>query len=460
MNYRRRVTLQTAATVALVVLVLAGLTRQQAQSALIATVDDDLRALATAAQYAPRTAPRPGRGPGADHRVPSFPELRGLRRGDGAGRFGVVTGVTQLVRADGTLLASTATPPLPITAEAREVAAGATDEHLGTVVVEDTRLRVLTRHLDVDVALQVARPLSEADQTLSTLTRRLSVAAAIGVLLAALLGWVLAGRVTGPVRQLTELAESVSHTQDLTRRLDLPGDDELARLAAAFDHMLSSLQESRRAQRQLIADASHELRTPLTSLRTNIDLLRSGLTLPAPDHDRLLADLDSQLAAFARLVEGLVELARGDQPPVTPERLDLAEVTVEVVSEVRRDHPTARITVSAHACPVVGDRMRLARAVRNLVDNAVVHGGGEVEVEVGSAGLTVRDHGDGLDPSLLPRVFDRFTRGPDTGDRPGSGLGLAIVRQVAESHGGSIEAVDSPGAGATFRLLLPPAVTD
>lgn len=460
MSYRRRVTLQTAVAVAVVVLVLAGLARQQAQAALIATVDDDLRALATAAQQAAPAGPRPGRGPGADHGVLGFPELRALRRGEGAGRFGAVTGVTQLVQADGTLLASTATPPLPITPEARRVAAAAADEHLGTLVVDGTRLRVLTRHLDADLALQLARPLAEADQTLAALTRRLAAAATAGVLVAALLGFVLAGRVTGPVRQLTELAESVSQTQDLSRRLELPGDDELARLAAAFDHMLTSLQEARGAQRQLIADASHELRTPLTSLRTNIDLLRSGLTLPAADHDRLLADLDGQLAAFARLVEGLVELARGGQPPPSPERLDLAEVAAEVVTEVRRDHPAARISLGAHARPVVGDRTRVARAVRNLLDNAVVHGGGEIEVEVGAAGLTVRDHGDGLDPSLGPRAFDRFTRGPDTGDRPGSGLGLAIVRQVAESHGGCVEASDAPGGGTVVHLRLPPADAD
>ena len=459
MSYRRRVTLQAAVAVALVVLVLAGLARQQAQAALLATVDDDLRTLATAAQQAAPVGPRPGRGPGAQDGVPGFPELRALRRGDAAGRFGAVTGVTQLVQADGTLLASTATPPLPISPEARQVAAGVADEHLATLVVEDTRLRVLTSPLDPDLALQLARPLAEVEQALASLTRRLAAAASAGVVLAALLGWVLAGRVTGPVRQLTKLAESVSDTQDLSRRLDLPGDDELARLAAAFDRMLASLAQARHAQRQLVADASHELRTPLTSLRTNIDLLRSGLPLPPDDHDRLLADLDGQLGAFSRLVEGLVELARGDQPPATPDHLDLAEISAEVITEVRRDHPTARITLRAQACPVVGDRTRLARAVRNLVDNAVVHGGGEVEVEVVAPGLTVRDHGDGLDPTLLPRLFERFTRGPDTGDRPGSGLGLAIVWQVAQTHAGSIEASNAPGGGAVFRLRLPAATT-
>lgn len=461
MSYRRQVALQTAVAVALVVLLLALLARQLTEAALIATVDDDLRVLANAAQQAAPAGPRPGRGPaGGPPGIAGFPELRALRRGAADGRFGEVTGVTQLLGADGRVLSSTATPALPVSPEARQVVDGAADEDLATLVVNGTRLRVLTRSLDVDLAVQLARPLTEADQTLTALTRRLTVAAAAGVVLAALLGWVLAGRVTGPVRELTELAESVSRTRDLSARLDLPGDDELARLADAFDRMLASLEQARGAQRQLIADASHELRTPLTSLRTNIDLLRSGVQLPAPDHDRLLADLGAQLQAFGGLVDGLVELARGEQPPASPEHLDLAELTAEVVAELRRDHPTASIHLQAHPCPVVGDRTRLARAVRNLVANALIHGGGEVEVEVGAGTVRVRDHGPGLEPALIPRLFDRFTRGADAGDRPGSGLGLAIVRQAAESHGGSVEAGNAPGGGAVFHLRLPPNDVD
>jgi len=262
-----------------------------------------------------------------------------------------------------------------------------------------------------------------------------------------------------PVGALTAAAEHVARTQQLDTRIAPEGDDELARLGRAFDHMLLRLEEARAAQTQLIADASHELRTPLTSLRTNIELLRSGAPLGAEDHARLLADLDEQLTEFGHLVDGLVELARGDQAPTRPAPIHLDVLVEDVVAAARRDHPAARIVVAAAPAVVAGEERRLARAVRAVVDNAVVHGGGDVEVTVasgpGEARITVRDHGPGIDPAERGLVLERFYRSASARSRPGSGLGLAITEQAVRTHGGGIELHETPGGGTTVVLRLP-----
>ena len=118
-----------------------------------------------------------------------------------------------------------------------------------------------------------------------------------------------------PVQRLTRTAEEVSETRDLSRRIDASGNDELSRLAATFNTMLGALEDSARAQRQLVSDASHELRTPLTSLRTNIEVLARDEALPPGDREQLLRDVTEQLTEMTALIAELVELARGDQTP-------------------------------------------------------------------------------------------------------------------------------------------------
>lgn len=465
LSYRTRVALLTTTAVAVVVLVVITIARVQAATAVLATIDADLRELARVGAETEPGQRGPGatggRGPGAGpHRdLLGVPELRRLLRGDAA--LAGAGGITQLLAADGSVLATNPGPPLPVTPGASAVARGEVAVDLTTVVLSGTRVRVLTRPLGDGLTLQVGRPLTEADATLAALTLRLGLAAAFGVVLAGIVGWVVAGRITDPVRRLTGLAEEVSRTQDLSRRLDHAGDDELGRLAAAFDRMLASLEAARRAQDQLIADASHELRTPLTSLRTNVDLLRSGVPLPAADHARLLADLETQLIAFGALIEGLLELARGEGPLPTPGPVDLARLTRAICDQVGRDHPDARIHLDVQPALVSGDETRLGRAVRNLVTNAVVHGRDEVRVGLvtddQAAVLSVRDHGPGIAPADLPRVLDRFFRAADASARPGCGLGLAIVRQVAETHGGRIAVTNEPDGGVRAVLRLPRA---
>ena len=224
-----------------------------------------------------------------------------------------------------------------------------------------------------------------------------------------------------------------------------------------------ALDQSVRAQRQLVADASHELRTPITSLRTNIEvLLEQGDQLTGEDRRRLLADVVEQTEELSTLIGDVIELARGDLPITSAEDVRLDRVVDESLIRARRDFPHVRYESSLEPVLVEGIPERLHRAVNNLLDNAAHHSpqDGVIEVVVNREGVLVRDHGGGIDEADLPYVFDRFFRGANSRHRQGSGLGLAIVRQVATQHGGSIEAANAPDGGAVFTLRLPTVTSD
>jgi two-component system sensor histidine kinase MprB len=203
-----------------------------------------------------------------------------------------------------------------------------------------------------------------------------------------------------------------------------------------------------------VADASHELRTPVTALRTNVELLEEGALGPA-DRAAVLADLRGQAEELGALVADIIELARGAEPVSAREEIRLDELVREAVSRARAYAPATRFTLHAEPVTVEGVPDRLGRAVNNLLDNAVQHGAGAVEVVVDAHGVAVRDGGPGFLDEDLPYVFDRFYRSTATRGRPGTGLGLAIVRQVADTHGGSVEARNALGGGAELRLRLP-----
>jgi two-component system sensor histidine kinase MprB len=304
----------------------------------------------------------------------------------------------------------------------------------------------------------VARPLTEVDDALAALRLRLGIVALAGIALAVLLARLATQHAARPVARLTEAAEHVARTRDLSLRIEGSGGDELARLATSFTTMLEALDDSRRAQRRLVADASHELRTPLTSLRTNLEVLGTARVLPAGDRDRLRRDLVGQLEELTELVGDLVELAREDEPcdePLEAVRLDaLVAGAVECAS---RHAPAVSFSAELEPTLVTGARQRLDRAVANLLDNAGKWSppGGAVEVRLRGGELTVRDHGPGIAAGDLPHVFDRFYRATAARGRAGSGLGLAIVRAVAERHGGVVTAEPAPGGGALLRLALP-----
>jgi two-component system sensor histidine kinase MprB len=220
--------------------------------------------------------------------------------------------------------------------------------------------------------------------------------------------------------------------------------------------MLGALEESTRAQRQLVADASHELRTPLTSVRTNIEVLAGDRTLPPEERRRLLSDVVEQLGEMTTLISELIELARAEQQWVEPEDVRLDLLVAEVVERARRNRPEVTYAVELEPTTVQGVPATIERAVGNLLDNAAKWSpsGEVVEVELRGGVLVVRDHGPGISDEDLPYVFDRFYRAREARGMPGSGLGLAIVRQVAESHGGEVVAEQAEGGGTRMVLRL------
>ena len=313
-------------------------------------------------------------------------------------------------------------------------------------------------------AVQLARPLGPVDHVLSKLRLILLGLCAGGIALAAALGRIAARRVLAPLAEVTRTAEHIGETDDLSSRLAVHADDEVGQLARRFNWMLerlqgsrSALDESARAQRQLVADASHELRTPVTSLRTNIEVLLESPNITEDERRRLLNDVVEQSEELSALVGDLIELARGDEPAGTPEEVRLDRVVAESIERGRRNTPDVGFAAALAPVVVAGVPERLGRAVNNLIDNAARYSppGSTVEVVVDGDGVRVRDHGPGIPPEDLAHVFDRFFRGQNSGGRQGSGLGLAIVRQVAEQHGGSVQVANAPDGGADFHLLLP-----
>ena len=336
------------------------------------------------------------------------------------------------------------------------VASGSADSYFQDLTVRGTHLRVLTQEVGPGIAVQVARPLEEVDLVLGRLAFFLVVLALCGIAVAAMLGGAVARGALAPVRSLTRTAEHVTTTSDLTKRIAVEGDDELARLAASFNSMLEALEVSIGKQRQLVADASHELRTPLTSIRTNIEVLQRSEELPAEEERRLLADIVAQVEELTVLIGDLVELSRGTEPPAHVEDIRLDLIVKEAVDRAQRHAPGVPFQLDLRESVVRGVPARVERAVANLLDNAVKWNpdGKPVEVAVDDGEVTVRDHGPGISKQDLPYIFDRFYRSAAARGRPGSGLGLAIVRQVAESHGGEVAVEDAEDGGARFRLRL------
>jgi two-component system sensor histidine kinase MprB len=322
--------------------------------------------------------------------------------------------------------------------------------------LQKQNLRLYTDFLPPTCAIQVARPTTSVTRPLNRIAKYLIVMGLGGIGLAAVLGWAIAGTALRPVRQMTATSEYVARTRDLSRRIEMRGRDELARLAKSFNTMLEALDFSLRSQRQLVADASHELRTPLTTAKTNVEVLRRT-TLPKEEQEAILHDVSQQIDELTVLVTDIVDLARGVEPNLEVEDVRLDLLVEQTVARARRLSPQNDFRLDLEPCLVRGVPSRLERAVANLLDNACKWSPLDkpIEVKVSRGTVSVRDHGQGIADADLPLVFDRFYRAAAARALPGSGLGLAIVRQVAESHNGSVSVERPSDGGALLRIELP-----
>lgn len=340
-----------------------------------------------------------------------------------------------------------------------KVAAGHSDNSTRTIEAGSTRYRVVTVPAGDGRALVLAQSLEPQDRVLSKLGLVMLLLGGAGVIAAGLAGWGVARNGLRPVRRLTLVAEDIARTEDL-RPIEIEGNDEVARLATAFNQMLAALSASRDRQRQLVADAGHELRTPLTSLRTNLDLLLqsdSAGGLAPEQRAELLDDVGAQIEELTTLIGDLVELAREEPVNHVVEPVDLAEVVERAIVRVRRRAPEVHFAVDTDPWWVTGEAGALDRAVLNLLDNAAKWSppGGTVSTRLFGGVLTVVDQGPGIAPKDLPHVFDRFYRSTESRSMPGSGLGLSIVRSITERHSGVVYASTAPGGGACLTLRLP-----
>ncbi len=309
--------------------------------------------------------------------------------------------------------------------------------------------------------IRIGRSLAEVERALSSiLVRSVSVGGAV-IVAAALLGILIARWLAGPLEALTEAAERIAQSG----RIDIPiaagRKDETGRLAGALQTMLAALHESRDAQQQLVQDAGHELRTPLTSMRANVGTLLRHPDLDAHTRQEALTSVDAELVELSTLVDELVELAI-DAPDAEPKvDVQVDRLVTDVVERARR-RSGRRIELAVEPFDVAAAPRLLARAVGNLLDNAVKFSPADtvIEVTVSPGRIIVRDHGPGFDTADLPQVFDRFYRAVEARSLPGSGLGLAIVHRAAEGSGATVNASNATGGGALLEIRWPDELSE
>jgi len=319
--------------------------------------------------------------------------------------------------------------------------------------------------------VQVAFPVGQPQQYLSTLRLMLIAGSSLAVLVAFGLGWALAGTALSPIQRITQTAQTIGAERDFGRRVVHSGPaDEVGQLAFVFNDMLAELESGYRhlesslqSQRRFVADASHELRTPLTTVRGNIELLRRQPPMDAAEHAEVLADTSEEVDRLIRLVNQLLVLARVDAgQELRHDTVALGGILEDVCRQARLLTSLPQVNCAAPDDLVVeGDRDALKQVLLILVDNALVHTPPGTAVTVtagesqGEAVVRVADGGPGIEPDALAHIFERFYRGETSRTGRGAGLGLAIARELVEAMHGGIAVQSQPGQGTVFTVTLP-----
>jgi two-component system, OmpR family, sensor kinase len=312
----------------------------------------------------------------------------------------------------------------------------------------------------------VSHSLEEVDEALLRMRIILVAGNAFGLLLAVVVGWLIARSGLNPVEEITRTARAIAQSQEFGRRLRVGRSrDEVGQLAVTFNEMLSSLDNAMSAQKRFVSDASHELRSPLTSIRSNIDILRRAPDLPLEDRVEALDDVAAEVDRMSRLISDLLLLARADAGhKIEMGRVEMDALAMDVHHQMRSQADGVALELE-RADPVVvhGNATWLKQVLLILVDNALKYTpkGGTIILSViregDSAAVRVRDNGIGIAPESLPHIFERFYRADKARarDEGGTGIGLAIAKWVAEEHGGSLTVQSELGRGSVFSLLLP-----
>ncbi|HEX2786067.1 MAG TPA: HAMP domain-containing sensor histidine kinase [Ilumatobacteraceae bacterium] len=382
--------------------------------------------------------------------------------GDGAPPRAFDAVLAQLIDADGTVQWSPPSGQLPVDDADRAVANGTYTglSEPRDVTIDGEAFRMLTVPV-TGGAIQIARSARETQRALTVIRNRTLLSVSLVIIGAALIGWLIGRQVTRRLVRLTQAADDVAQTGRLDVEVPVSGTDETGRLGAALNGMLGALARSRQQQQQLVQDAGHELRTPLTSLRTNVSVLRRFDNLEPEARSQLVADLDTETKELTALVNELVELATDRRDDEPAQECALGVLCEQAAARVRRR--TGRdISLVTDASMVSCRPAAIDRAVLNVIDNAAkFSASGAIEVKVDNGRVAVSDRGPGIPVDDLSHIFDRFYRSVGSRSQPGSGLGLAIVRDLVESHGGTVFAENREGGGATVGFSLPttPATT-
>lgn len=362
--------------------------------------------------------------------------------------------VTQVIDDDGEVVLGIGDIDLPIGSSDIDIANGTeTGVHRSSVSIGGVPYRTLTVPVLGGGALQLAKDMSDIEAAKRGILRWIVSLGLLGILLSAGAGYILARRISRPIRQLAETAERIAVTRDLSPPLSVKGDSEVTTLAASFNTMLTALGTSMAQQRQLVQDASHELRTPLTSLRANTELLERP-ELDDATRVSILRDMRAEVDELALLSAELSALASDQRLTEIPELIELAETAEEVASRTRRRTGHTINIVAHEPTQVLVRAAQFDRALSNLVDNALKFcpTAQPVEISIHHKRICVIDHGPGISDADKPLVFDRFYRASATRALPGSGLGLAIVAQFAADHDATTFVTDTPGGGATVGI--------
>ncbi|BDV29805.1 two-component sensor histidine kinase [Microbacterium terricola] len=325
--------------------------------------------------------------------------------------------------------------------------------------IDGQSMLVVAEQVD-DGMLLLGASLAGAEAAVATATTLLAVSVPLGVVLIGLVVWAVATRALAPVERIRRQVEEID-AEGLDRRVPADGSgDEIDRLAGTMNRMLDRVEQGYRARQRFVGDASHELRSPLATMRQYAELTRAHPEAAQPGE--LAEVVVEEGARMQQILESLLLLARLDENAVRGSgSVDLDDLALEHAARARASsavHVDARAIEPAR---VDGDRRLLARAVTNLVDNALRHARERVAIGVrvvdGRALLWVDDDGSGVPHAERERVFERFVRLDEARSRDagGAGLGLALVREIALAHGGTVRIDDAPAGGARFVIELP-----
>ena len=331
---------------------------------------------------------------------------------------------------------------------------------IGRENVGDESVRLLAQPVQAQgkrLVIVVGTSLETRNDALATLRTELFVGGPAALLLASLLGYLVAGAALRPVERMRASAGEISARRP-SDRLPIPESrDEISRLGETLNAMLGRLESALERERSFVADASHELRTPLAHLQAEVELALEGSREPG-ELEQALRAVGSETDRLTQLAADLLLLARLDEGAVPIQR---ADVDVDELLEGVATRFARRAQDEGRSIEVAGDgsanidRLRVEQALGNLVENALRHGAGTIHVSArhdeGSLVLEVSDEGEGFPDGFVQHAFERFSRAEASRTSAGAGLGLAIVAAVGEAHGGSA----TVGAGAAVSLRLP-----